>query len=166
MSQDICSLYDHLSNLVMHFETPSAVTFFRSTEAKQKPSRARDTVESGVRFANQIQEENLARVIFAAILLGGSTLIKFLNVVKEIDQNKSGTVTRKLKKLLHCELKFDEVYASWLSTNLHRLKESSVKLLEDLDPDSYKYVRLSTVTQFEYEKQIRSFQSRARNIFE
>ena len=54
-------------------------------------------VESGVRFANQIQEENLARVIFAAILLGGSTLTKFINVVKEIDQNKPSTVTKKLR---------------------------------------------------------------------
>ena len=97
MSQDICSLYDHLTTLVMHFETPSAVTFFRSTEAKQKPSRARDMVESGVRFANQIPEDNLARVIFAAILLGESTLSKFINVVKEIDQNKTPTVIKKLK---------------------------------------------------------------------
>ena len=97
MSQDVCSLYDPLTTLVKHFETPSAVTFFRSTEAKQKPSRARDMVESGVRFANQIQEENLARVIFAAILLGGSTLTKFINVVKEIDQNKPSTVTKKLR---------------------------------------------------------------------
>ena len=89
MSQDVCALYDHLTILVKHFETPSAVTFFKSTEAKQKPSRARDMVESGVRFANQIPEENLARVIFAAILLGGSTLTKFINVVKEIDHNKT-----------------------------------------------------------------------------
>ena len=111
MSQDLCSLYDHLTNLVMHFETPSAVTFFRSTEAKQKPSRARDMVESGVRFANQIQEDNLARVIFVAILLGGSTLSKFINVVKEIDQNKTSAVTKKLRELLNRELNFDEVYA-------------------------------------------------------
>ncbi len=97
MSQDPCSLYDHLTTLVKHFESPSAVTFFRSTEAKQKPSRACDMVESGVRFANQITEDNLARVIFAAILLGGSTLTKFLTVIKDIDQNKTSTVTRKLK---------------------------------------------------------------------
>ena len=114
-------------------------------------------VESGVRFANQIPEDNLARVIFAAILLGGSTLTKFLNVVKDSDQNKNSTVIKKLRYLLQRELNFDEVYASWLSNNLHRLKDSSVKLLEDLDPESYKYVRLSTVTQFDYEKQLRFF---------
>ena len=97
MSQDICSLYDHLTTLVKHFETPSAVTFFRSTEAKQNQSKARNMVESGVRFANQMQEDNLARVIFAAIIIGGSTLTKFINVVKEIDQNKTSTVTKKLR---------------------------------------------------------------------
>ena len=111
MSQDECALYDHLSSLVEHFETPSAVNFFKSTEAKQKPIRARDMVESGVRFANQIQEENLARGIFAAILLGGSTLTKFINVVKEIDHTKTSAVTKKLRELLNLELNFDEVYA-------------------------------------------------------
>ena len=51
-------------------------------------------VESGATFASQMKEEDLARVIFAAILLGGSTLTKFLHVMKEIEQNKTGTVAR------------------------------------------------------------------------
>ena len=60
---------------------------------------------------------------------------------------------------------FDGVYARWLSENLHRLKEASVKLLTDLDKESYKFVRLSTVTQFDFEKKLKLFRSRANNIY-
>jgi len=47
---------------------------------------------------------------------------------------------------LKTELEFSDLFATWLSQNLHRLRENSIKLLFDLDPKSYPYVRLSTVT--------------------
>ena len=47
-------------------------------------------------------------------------------------------------------LEFDEIFARWLAYNLHRLNEESVSLLEDLDRESYIYVKMSIVSQFDY----------------
>ena len=70
-----------------------------------------------------------------------------------------------LRDLLRNELDFNDIYATWLPCNLHRLNDNSVKLLESLDPESYHYVRLSTVCQFDVERQIKLFETRARNIY-
>ena len=45
------------------------------------------------------------------------------------------------------------------------MNDASVKLLADLNKDNYKYVRLSTVVDFEYDTKLEFFKSRARVIF-
>jgi hypothetical protein len=41
------ALWIYLNELAKHFEKPSAVTFFRSEEARKDGSRARRLVEAG-----------------------------------------------------------------------------------------------------------------------
>ena len=112
-----------------------------------------------------MKEENLANVLFASIIIGGSTLHKYLNVMEDMEKKRADQVSKNLLRLLKCELGFDEIYAKWLAENLHRLNSSSVKLLESLDSESYQYLRVSTISTFDYDKQLGLFKSRARNIF-
>ena len=165
MSQDTLCMYDHLVELCQDFETPSAVQFFRSPGARESQSRARNLVEAGQGWIRELKEEDAARVLFAAIVLGGATLSHYLKAMEGIEKKKFDATAKKLRELLRYELYFDELYSKWLSENLHRLKESSVALLEPLEPDSYQYVRVSTIAQFDYEKQLVLFKSRARNIY-
>ena len=83
----------------------------------------------------------------------------------DIDKPKQDKTKKELKELIHDLLNFDELYSYWLASNLHRLKESSLKLLETLDPESYQYVYLSIVSRFDLEKEMGLFKSRARTIF-
>ena len=84
-----------------------------------------------------MKDIDLAKLIFAAIVIGGSTLRKYLNVLEGVEEKRSTAIHRKLKDFLRYELYFDDLYAKWLSENLHRLNDSSVKLLESLDRDDY-----------------------------
>ena len=83
MKQDPLCLYDRLIELVEHFESPSAVQFFRSTDARSEKSKQRALLESGRDWAKQLKEDDLARVIFASIVIGGGTLRKYLNVMDD-----------------------------------------------------------------------------------
>lgn len=75
-------------------------------------------------------------------------------------------MSKKLRELLENLLDFDEIFSKWLSKNLSRLKESSVKLLEHLDPESYKYIRVSTIVSFNFETELNIFKSRTRTIYD
>ena len=88
-----------------------------------------------------------------------------MTVLNDFEEKRAEAVSKKLKNLLKDELGFDDIFSKWLSKNLCRLKESSVKLLEDLDKESYMYIRISTVTQFDFDKERGLFKSRARNIY-
>ena len=101
-------------------------------------------------MASLLDGDQLARVIFAAIALGGSTLTKYLKVTVDLDKKKKEGVERLLAELLNSELGFDEAYSSCLTRNLHRLNSASVKLLECLDPGFYHYIKISTVVTFDY----------------
>ena len=79
-------------------------------------------------------------------------MLKYLNVLVGEEKKRTDPIHKKLKELLRYELHFDDLYAKWLSENLHRLNDSSAKLLEGLDPDSYQYVRVSTISSFDYVK--------------
>ena len=142
---DECGLLVALIDLVEHFGTPSAVNFFKSTEARKEGSKARKLVESGREWIKERPEEEQARIVFAAILLGGKTLTLFTNALQDPEIKKRGLVEEELKRLLNFELELDEIFASWLSCNLHRLNKESVKFLETLEPDTYYFVRTSTV---------------------
>jgi len=79
-------------------------------------------------------------------------LLKYLDALVGEEKKRLDLIHKKLKDLLRYELHFDDLYSKWLSENLHRLNDSSVKLLEGLDPDSYQYVRVSTISSFDYTK--------------
>ena len=89
----------------------------------------------------------------------------FTDALQDPEIKKRGSVEDELKRLLIHELELDEIFASWLSCNLHRLNKESVKFLETLEPDTYYFVRTSTVAQFNFETQLKHFKSRARAIF-
>ena len=113
----------------------------------------------------QLKEEDLARVLFAAIALGGPTLTCFKKATQDVSSTRKKNVCVKLEKLLWKYIGFNEIFAKWLSENLHRLTEASVKLLDSLDNESYMYVRMATVSEFAYVKKMETFKSRARVIF-
>ena len=110
-------------------------------------------IESGREWINFLSEEEATRIIFAAISLGGSTLTQYLKALQGFEAKKKSSIEKKLERLLREDLGFDEIYSCWLSQNLHRLNEASVKLLDDLDPQSYYFVRTSTVVSFDYNSQ-------------
>ena len=50
MKRDELCLHEHMVELVNHFESPSAVKFFRSTGARAQKSLARNMLESSRRW--------------------------------------------------------------------------------------------------------------------
>ena len=50
MKRDELCLHEHMVELVNHFESPSAVKFFRSTDARAPKSLARNMLESSRRW--------------------------------------------------------------------------------------------------------------------
>ena len=122
-------------------------------------------IESGYDWIDFTSEEEATRIIFAAISLGRSTLTKYLKALQGLEAKKKSSIEKKLERLLREDLGFDEVYSCWLSRNLHQLNEASVKLLDDLDPQFYNFVRTSTVVSFDYSSQLSLFKSYAKLIF-
>ena len=62
--------------------------FFRSTDARKDSSKARALIESARHWNKEMPEQNFARVLYAAIILGGSTLTLYINSVMELDQSR------------------------------------------------------------------------------
>jgi hypothetical protein len=85
--EEECQL-EHLYNLEKDFGTLSAIDYFRSDDARQPDSTARAMVESGRRYIKHFKPEVLARVVFAAIVIGGKTLTIYLNSFEELQANK------------------------------------------------------------------------------
>lgn len=88
MRQEVECQLEHLYNLEKDFGTRSAIDHFRSDEARQPDSTARAMVESGRRYVKLFKPEQLARVVFAAIVIGGKTLTLYLNSFEELQANK------------------------------------------------------------------------------
>ena len=76
-------MYDHLCELQKYFETPSALKFLKSNDSRKQNSKARSLVESGLAWAKEMKEEDLSCVIYAAIILGGTTLDIYLKVMED-----------------------------------------------------------------------------------
>jgi hypothetical protein len=88
MRQDEFHMLTHLYNLEERFGTLSAVDYFKSEEARQSDSKARDMVESGRKSVMDFEPDQLARVVFAAIVIGGKTLHIYLNSFEELHSSK------------------------------------------------------------------------------
>ena len=74
MQDDEFCLTDHLFNLEKHFGTQSAIKYFKSEEVRSQCNRTRAMVESGRKSIQDMSPDQLARVVFAAIVIGGKTL--------------------------------------------------------------------------------------------
>ena len=66
-----------LLDLYEDFDTPSAVAYFKSMEDQQDESNARLLIESARDWTGEMKEDQIAKVLFAALLIGGKTLSKF-----------------------------------------------------------------------------------------
>lgn len=86
LEYDEISLYMHLTNLVEHFDTASAVNFFKATESREESSKARRIIDCGRDWIRQLDETQVANILFAAISLGGSTLIKYRDCLNEFEK--------------------------------------------------------------------------------
>ena len=85
MLDDEFCLADHLFSLQIHFATRSAIEWLKSTEARLPNSRARAMVESGRKSIQDMDPDQLARVVFAALVIGGKTLQLYLNSFEEYE---------------------------------------------------------------------------------
>ena len=75
----------------------------------------------------------------------------FLKTIQGLGTKRGFAVEGQLAIYIQQELDFGSSYAGWLAKNLHRLNDSSLKLLETLDKDHHAFVRLSIVATFDYE---------------
>ena len=85
------------------------------------------------------------QVVTYAFLLGNGTLAKYFKSIEALPASMRARFREQLKRALATFLKLDEVFASWLAENLHYLNDTSVELLDALDPSALMAVRCSTV---------------------
>ena len=78
----------HLMELLEHFETASALTYFRSDEARKEGSKARTLIECGKEWLADLREVDLARILFGAIGLGGQTLKLYKDWMQGVEPKK------------------------------------------------------------------------------
>ena len=107
-----------------------------------------------------MNELTAARVLYAAIILGGSTLDLYKDFTVNLSDKKKEAIHKNLKILLRAKcygLGFEDIYAKWLAENLYRLNELSIELIEGLDSTSSSYhnMKLSTIAQFDYGKELK-----------
>ena len=81
-------LYSHLMDLLPHFESESAFAYFRSPEAREASSTARSLIDCGRAWVKELSEVDLARILFVAIALGGTTLELYRDCVTELEHRK------------------------------------------------------------------------------
>ena len=90
-------------------------------------------------------EDNPARVLFAALILGGRTLLSLKDGIKELPDKQKLAISVKFQELLQHWLNYDQNYSKWLSENLHRLNNTSVSFVEKLKEKASLHVSFSTV---------------------
>lgn len=81
-------VYSCLLDLCGHFDNPSAVDFFKSEAARKQNTQARILIESASDWTDEMKEDELAKVLFAALVLGGDTLSKFRDAFKGQDKQR------------------------------------------------------------------------------
>jgi hypothetical protein len=101
MSQDPLNMYTHLLELVEHLDSSSAMEFFKSEGAREPSSKARALIESGQDWVREFSEVDLAKVLFAALGLGGSTLRCYSKWASELEPRKQDSTSKKLRDLLN-----------------------------------------------------------------
>ena len=76
--------FSALLDFLPSFEQESVVSYLRSEEAQKSDSLARGLIESSKEFFGNLMEDNPARVLFAALSLGGRTLILLKDSIKDL----------------------------------------------------------------------------------
>ena len=75
-----------LMTIIHDLDSPSAQTYLKSEEAIKKDSSIRKVIESGLIGLADLQCEEIAKLIFAAIVLSGSTLELFKAAMKNLKE--------------------------------------------------------------------------------
>lgn len=65
-------------------DSAEAQLYLQSDEAREKDSRIRRVVESGLVGLRDLKNEQIAKLVFAAILISGSTLEMFKGAINTI----------------------------------------------------------------------------------
>ena len=145
--------FEALQERLAQFESRAVVDYLRSEDARKEDSLGRTLVESAINYIGCLGTDEAALVLFSAITLGRATLSKYLSKALDMfDARERRSVSLKLSELLQRWSSFDPTYAGWLSENLHRLNDQSVKLIDELGADSSNHVRWSIVVDFTDEK--------------
>jgi hypothetical protein len=71
-----------------------------------------------------------------------------------------------LHELLYSQGGYDDIYAKWLSKNLHCLNDISVMLLDKDGTESEPFVRLSLVTNFDFNNELPKFKCYCNGAFQ
>jgi len=100
LSQDDVFWYMHLTSRLEKFESFKVVEHLRSAEARKENSLTRTFIESAVDFFGSLNEEDLPRVLHAAIILGEKTLSKFQSALPTLDKKLMSKISLKLASLL------------------------------------------------------------------
>ena len=149
-SQDNLTYYSTLVGIISLLKSKSGMDELRKEEARKLGSHYRNIIESGLDRLDNLNQDNIPYLFLAAIALGGPTLQLFskaiLHVSTKTTEGKQVFIT--IESELVSLFGFSEVFAKWLSINLHRLTESSIHILEALDVGELdnECIRFSTVT--------------------
>ena len=99
--------------------------------------------------------------MFASLLLCRSTLRELKGVLQDLNDGVRIEVEKKIKNMMTKNVGYEAKYADWLAKNVHRLKENSIKILEQDGRDSGASVWYSTVVDFNYETELKKFKAYA-----
>ena len=96
MSQDNFFWFSHLTTFLPDLESSSAAEYFASEAALESGSTARALVESGRTMLHNLDADDVGKILFAAVLLGGTTLSTYLKVMTEFKPDKRTKTAKKL----------------------------------------------------------------------
>jgi hypothetical protein len=137
----------------------SATYYLNSPDAKKEGSEVRQIIESGHKFIQNNNPDEIASVLYACCLLGGSTLKVYKDTTKGLPTAQATLVEKLIEKSLTNYAGFDERYAKWLPRNLHRLQSNSYQFVQEYGKDAADLVRYSLVAKFDYSTELRKFKA-------
>ena len=114
-------------------------------------------VGSAETFFQTISPVNTAKILFAAVLLGGSTLDRLTKYSKNLEGETVRAISRKLYDLLKRVDGWDEALSKFVAHNLYRFRSWTVKLMAESAVPSLEALRYSLITTFDYATESKQF---------
>ena len=130
--------------------------YFITAKARESNSSGRKIIEAAAEnIGNYFESNNLkyiANIYCAAILLGSTTLKRYIGRFKYFPPSKIKKTREQISKVLqkHCNL--NEIFADWVSKNLSRIKDNTLPFISEISNKNEGEVRFSIVVSFESEK--------------